>query len=342
MHFPGIFPRHGQSSTRRHLFQPKVWGTDLDNLDSDPSHFSSSCGASAVPRRTLGKTGEQVSILGLGGWHLGAIRDDQEAIHLVRHAIDQGVTFLDNAWEYHQGRSEELMGRALQEGYRDKVFLMTKHHGRDRQTAQQHLEDSLWPPRTEVIDLWQFHEGIYEADPGMIFAPGGSLEAAVAAKKSGQVRYLGFTGHKDPKIFLAMLAHGFPWDTVQMPVNVLDAHFRSFQKEILPILRRRGIGVIAMKTLAAGHLLEAGVVSLKEALEYVWSQPVDTIVSGMSSRDDLQTNLDLARAFTPMSPEAQAGLLARTRAVAAQGQYESYKTSQQHDGRFGRELHGVG
>lgn len=249
---------------------------------------------------------------------------------------------MDNAWEYHQGRSEELMGQALQEGYRQKVFLMTKHHGRYRQTAQKHLEDSLRRLQTEVIDLWQFHEVIYEADPGMIFAPGGSLEAAVAAKQSGKVRYLGFTGHKDPKIFAAMLEQDFPWDTVQMPVNVLDAHFRSFQQEILPRLRRRGIGVIGMKPLAAGHLLEAGVVSPKEALEYAWSQPVDTVVSGMSSIDDLQTNLALARAFTPMSPEAQANLLARTWAVAAQGQYEPYKTTRKHDGHFGRQLHGVG
>jgi predicted aldo/keto reductase-like oxidoreductase len=294
-----------------------------------------------IPRRTLGKTGEQVSNLGLGGWHLGTIRNDQEGIGFVRHAIDQGVTFMDNAWEYHRGRSEELMGRALQEGYREKVFLMTKHHGRDRQTAQQHLEDSLRRLRTEVIDLWQIHEVIYEADPKMILAPGGSLEAMVVAKQSGKVRFIGFTGHKDPKIFVAMLERDFPWDTVQMPVNVLDAHFRSFQREILPRLRQRDIGVIAMKPLAAGHLLEAGVVSPKEALEYAWSQPVDTVVSGMSSWDNLQTNLALARAFTPMSPEAQASLLARTRAVAAQGEFEPYKTGQQHDSHFGRQLYGI-
>lgn len=303
--------------------------------------MTSSPAPNAIPRRTLGKTGEPVSILGLGGWHLGSIQSDQEAIRLVRRAIDQGVTFLDNAWDYHQGRSEDLMGRALQEGYRGKVFLMTKNHGRDKQTALQHLEDSLRRLRTEVIDLWQFHEVIYDDDPEMILAPGGSLEAAEAARKSGKVRYIGFTGHKDPQIFLVMLAQDYPWDTVQMPVNVLDAHFRSFQQEILPLLRRRGIGVIAMKTLAAGQLLEAGLVSVQEALEYAWSQPIDTLVSGMSSRDDLETNLALARAFTPMSPEAQASLLARTRAVAAQGRYELYKTSQKHDGHFGRQLHGI-
>jgi predicted aldo/keto reductase-like oxidoreductase len=343
MNFLGSFPNRQQAQRHAAEFLKQVaWGTCVAGLS--PAILTQVSPASLegnLPRRTLGKTGEQVSILGLGGWHLGSISDDQNAIRLVRTAVDQGVTFMDNAWEYHRGRSEEIMGRALKDGYRQKVFLMTKHHGRDKQTALQHLEDSLRRLQTEVIDLWQFHEVIYEDDPQKIFAAGGGIEAAVAAKQAGKVRYIGFTGHKDPKIFLEMLQHDYPWDTVQMPVNVMDSHFRSFQKEILPVLRQRRIGVIAMKTLGGGHLLAAGVASPKEALEYVWSQPVDTIVCGMASHDTLQTNIALARAFTPMSAEAQENLLTRTRAAAAQGKYELYKTSREFDGWLWRQLRGI-
>ena len=296
--------------------------------------------AEGVPKRSLGNTGEKVSILGLGGWHIGSIEEDQAAVRLIRHAVDQGVTFMDNAWEYHHGRSEELMGRALKDGYRQRVFLMSKHHGRkDKKTAMQHLEASLKRLNTDVIDLWQFHEIIYDDDPEMIFSRNGAIEAAYEAQKAGKVRFIGFTGHKDPRLFLEMLSHDFPWDAVQMPVNILDAQFRSFQNEVLPKLRERNIGAIAMKTLGSGHLLKTGLVKPEECLKYAWSQPVATIVSGIDSMPVLEENIRLARRFSPMSESAQRQLLERTRSVALTGKYEPFKTSRQYDGWKGRELH---
>lgn len=294
-----------------------------------------------IPKRMLGKTGVSVPILGLGGYHVGTIRDERLAIRLVREAIDLGITFLDNAWEYHHGRSEEIMGNALQEGYRQKAFLMTKVHGRDKKSSLAQLDDSLRRLKTDVIDLWQFHEVVYEDDPNLIFAKDGGIEAAYEAKKSGKVRFVGFTGHKDPKIHLDMLSKGFDWDTVQMPVNVLDAHFRSFQKSVLPVLLKRNIGVIAMKTLADGHLLRAGVVTPKEALSYVWSQPVSTIVSGMDSLELVRNQARLARNFVPLSPEQQAKLLQGTAQAAKDGAFEPFKTSNVYDGWKGREIHGI-
>ena len=294
-----------------------------------------------VPRRRLGKTGELVSILGVGGWHLGSIRQDREAIDLVRRAVDLGATFMDNAWEYHRGRSEELMGRALADGYRQKVFLMSKHHGRDKETGLRHLEDSLRRLKTEVIDLWQFHEVIYEDDPDRIFGPNGGIEAAVLAQKQGKVKYIGFTGHKDPAIFKRMLAHDFAWDAVQMPVNVLDAHFRSFQQEILPVLVERDIGAIAMKSLASGHLLRTDAVTPAEAMAYTWSQPISTLVSGMTSVGELRTNALLASDFKPLSAQEQERLLARTEEIARTGRYEPFKTGRGFDGAVGRRQHGL-
>lgn len=294
-----------------------------------------------VPTRPLGKTGVQVSMLGVGGHHIGQIGDDQESVDFMRRAIDMGVTFLDNAWEYHNGRSEELMGRALADGYREKVFLMTKHHGRDRATAMQHLEDSLRRLKTDVIDLWQFHEVVYDADPDMIFAAGGGIEAAEQAKQEGKVRFIGFTGHKDPAIFEKMLSHDYAWDTVQMPINVFDAHFKSFRNTIVPVLEKRGIGVIAMKTTASGFVLQANAASVEECLNYAWSQPVATVVSGMKTIEHLDANVALARAFSPMSQEAMAALLARTKEAAMTGTYEPFKTTRAFDGPIGRKLHGV-
>ena len=296
---------------------------------------------SELPTRVLGRTGEKVSILALGGHHVGQVQDDREAIRLVRTAIDMGVTFMDNAWEYHQGRSEALMGEALHDGYRERVFLMTKHHGRDKRTALRHLEESLRRLDTDRIDLWQFHEIIYEDDPAMIFAPGGGIEAAELAKKHGKVRYIGFTGHKDPAVFRSMLAQDYPWDTVQMPVNVLDAHFRSFQKEILPILVERDIGPIAMKSMGGGHVLESGVVKPGQALRYAWSQPVATVVCGMTSIDQLEQNIQAAREFVPLSKQEELELLERAKPVARDGKFEPFKTSDQFDGVFGKHLHGL-
>lgn len=280
-------------------------------------------------------------MLGLGGHHAGRSRDQNVGISLVRRAIDMGVTFLDNAWEYHDGRSEEIMGKALQDGYRNKAFLMTKHHGRDKKTAMQHLEDSLRRLKTDVIDLWQFHEIVYDDDPEMIFAPGGGIEAADLAKKQGKVRFIGFTGHRSPLHHLKMLAYDYPWDAVQMPMNIFDAHHKSFQKHVLPILVKRKIGVIAMKTMASGYVLRSQTATPEEALKYVWSQPVSTIVSGMESEQLLEANVALARAFEPMNPEAQAELLAKTKAAALTGDFEPFKTAPNYDGPIGRKLHGV-
>lgn len=308
---------------------------------SIPSRASTATSTS-MPTRTLGKTGSKVSILGLGGHHIGTIEDDQQAVRFIRQAIDRGVTFLDNAWEYHRGRSEELMGHALRDGYRKKVFLMTKHHGRrDKKTALKHLEDSLRRLKTDVIDLWQFHEVIYSDDPAMIFSKGGAIEAAEEAKKAGKVRYIGFTGHKDPAIHLDMLNHDYEWDAVQMPVNVLDPHFKSFQKNVLPVLIKRNIGVIAMKTLGFGHILDADVVTPEEALTYVWSLPVSTIVSGMASMKVLSSNIETACAFQAMDDDQQKRLLARTRDKALKGNYEPFKTTRMFDASYGRKLHGI-
>ncbi len=294
-----------------------------------------------MPTRVLGRTGRNISILGLGGHHIGQVQDDREAIRLIRTAIDMGITFMDNAWEYHQGRSEMLMGKALQDGYRDRVFLMTKHHGRDKKTAMQHLEDSLRRLNTDVIDLWQFHEIIYEADPDMIFAHGGGIEAAEQAKEQGKVRHVGFTGHKDPAIFRKMLSHDYPWDSVQMPVNVLDAHFMSFQKNILPILLARNIGPIAMKSMGGGHILESGAVGPRQALRYAWSQPVATVVCGMTSRDQLEQNVEAAMDFKPLSKQEEAELLEKARPAARDGAFELFKTTTQFDGIVGKQLHGL-
>ncbi len=294
-----------------------------------------------MPTRVLGRTGRNISILGLGGHHVGQVQDDREAIRLVRTAIDMGITFMDNAWEYHQGRSEVLMGKALQDGYRGRVFLMTKHHGRDKKTAMQHLEDSLRRLKTDVIDLWQFHEIIYEDDPDMIFAPGGGIEAAEQARQQGKVRHIGFTGHKDPAIFRKMLSHDYPWDSVQMPVNVLDAHFRSFQKEILPILLERNIGPIAMKSMGGGHVLESGVVGPRQALRYAWSQPVATVVCGMTNREQLEQNVDAALNFKPLSKQEEAELLEKAKPAARDGAFEPFKTTSQFDGAIGKQLYGL-
>jgi predicted aldo/keto reductase-like oxidoreductase len=327
-----------QLSTRRGFIKKAAYG--LCALNTAGRALAGS-GQAEIPTRSLGGTGVNVSILGLGGYHIGTIRDDDRSIRLIRKAIDRGVTFMDNAWEYHNGRSEELMGKALSDGYRDKAFLMTKHHGRDKKTAMEHLEDNLRRLRTDVIDLWQFHEVVYDKDPEMIFAPSGGIEAAELAKKQGKVRFVGFTGHRDPVIHLKMLAYGYPWDAVQMPMNVFDPHFKSFQKNVLPILVRRNIGVIAMKTLASGYVLRANVVTPKQALGYVWSQPVSTIVSGIDTEQFLEVNASTAQAFRPMSQTEQAKVLGKTLEAASTGKFEPFKTPPNFDGPIGRKLHGL-
>jgi uncharacterized protein len=299
-------------------------------------------GADQIPRKPLGRTGEQISIIGLGGYHLGTLRSLDDAVRIVQEAVDAGVTFFDNAWEYNDHRSEEWMGRALQ-GRRDKVFLMTKvcTHGRDKKVAMQQLEESLQRLRTDHLDLWQIHEVIYENDPDLHFAKGGVIEALDEAKKQGKVRFVGFTGHKSPAIHLKMLAHNYPFDTVQMPLNCFDGTYRSFEQQVLPELERRGIAALGMKSLGGdGQPILHGVVGAEEALRYAMSLPVATTISGIDSLAVLRQNLAIARGFKPMTPEEMQALHQRCAFFAGDGHLELYKSTKKYDGGVGREQHG--
>ena len=299
-------------------------------------------GAAQIPRRPLGKTGEQVSIIGLGGYHLGTLESRDLAVRLVQEAVDAGVTFLDNAWEYNDHRSEEWMGLGLQ-GRRNQVFLMSKvcTHGRDKNVALQQLEESLKRLGTDHLDLWQIHEVIYENDPELHFAKGGVVEALDEAKKQGKVRFVGFTGHKSPAIHLKMLAHDYPFDTVQMPLNCFDATYRSFEQQVLPELQRRGIAALGMKSLGGdGQPIQYGVVRAEEALRYAMSLPVATTICGIDSLDVLYQNVGIARGFKPMSPEEMQALRDRCGPSSGDGHLELFKTTKKYDGRVGREQHG--
>src|ERR1700675_328980 len=270
-------------------------------------------GADEIPRRPLGKTGEQVSIIGVGGYHLGTVQSSDLAVRLVHEAVDAGVTFFDNAWEYNDHRSEEWMGLGLQ-GRRDKVFLMSKvcTHGRDKKVAMQQLEESLKRLGTDHLDLWQIHEVIYENDPDLHFAKGGVVEALDEAKKQGKVRFVGFTGHKSPAIHLKMLAHDYPFDTVQMPLNCFDGTYRSFEQQVLPELERRGIAALGMKSLGGdGQPILHGVVTAEEALRYAMSLPVATTISGIDSLAVLRQNVAIGRGFTPMTAKEMEALAKR-------------------------------
>ena len=295
-----------------------------------------------IPRRPLGPGGELVSALGLGGYHLGKIKSQQEAIRIVHAAIDGGITFMDNAWEYHDGRSEEVMGKALA-GRRDQVFLMTKlcTHGRGKREAMRQLEQSLQRLKTDVLDLWQIHECAYYNDPERHFAPNGAVEALAQAKRQGKVRYVGFTGHKDPAIHLEMLSHNFPFDTCQMPLNCFDASFRSFERRVLPELQRQGIAAIGMKTLGGdGRMVEMKAVRVADALRYAMSLPVVTTISGIDSMQVLKQNLQIASTFRRLSSREMDALRAHVRESADDGRFELYKTSAMHEGKIGREQHG--
>ena len=295
-----------------------------------------------IPLRPLGRTGERVSILGLGGYHLGTLATVDDAVRLVHEAIDAGVRFYDNAWEYHDGRSEEWLGRAL-EGRRDRVFLMTKvcTHGRDRNIALQQLEESLRRLRTDHLDLWQVHEVIYENDPELHFAKGGVIEALDQAKKDGKVRFVGFTGHKSPSIHLKMLAHDYAFDTVQMPLNCFDATYRSFEQQVLPELQRRGIAALGMKSLGgSGEMVKKKAISAADALRYAMSLTVATTVSGIDSMKVLKQNLAIADNFTPLTKGQMEQIRHRVAALAADGRFERYKTTAEHDADEGRAQHG--
>ncbi|MBZ2185054.1 MAG: aldo/keto reductase [Bryobacter sp.] len=294
-----------------------------------------------IPTRPLGKTGVQVSILGLGGHHQARPKDEKDSFHLVHAAIDNGITFMDNAWDYHDGRAEEVMGKALaMDGYRKKAFLMTKVCDRDYAGAMKHLEDSLRRLRTDVIDLWQFHECNYYNDPEYIVEKGG-LKAAIEAKKQGKVRFIGFTGHKHPRIHRKMLALNFPWDSCQMPNNPMDYRFESFRHEVMPECARKGVGVIGMKGCGGdGRMLRDGVVTVEECYNYFLSQPVSTQVVGLANMDDLNRALKIAREFKPMTPAALQTLSTRLKDVAGDGRYEHFKTTQRYDAGYHRKQHG--
>lgn len=295
-----------------------------------------------IPNKTLGRTGETVSCLGFGGYHLGTIADDSEAIQLCQRSIDSGITFMDNAWEYHDGRSEELMGKALV-GRRDQVFLMTKvcTHGRDKYEAMRQLEDSLRRLNTDYLDLWQIHEVVYHNDPELHFAPDGVLEAMEQAKRDGKIRFTGFTGHKGPEIHLKMLAYEYPFDTCQMPLNIMDGTFISFEQKVLPELIKQGIAALGMKTFAGnGKMIREGVYTAEEGLRYAMSLPVATTITGILNEADLQQNLKIASEFIPMSNDEMEALRSRVAKAVADGRYELYKVTAKHDGPVGREQHG--
>jgi aryl-alcohol dehydrogenase-like predicted oxidoreductase len=295
-----------------------------------------------MPQRDFGTTGARVSIIGVGGHALGQLKSEDDAIRMVHEALDAGVNFMDNAWEYHQGKSEEWMGKALQ-GRRDGAFLMTKvcTHGRDKKVAMQQLEESLRRLRTDHLDLWQIHEVVYENSPELNFRKGGAVEALEEAKKQGKTRFVGFTGHKDPSIHLKMLSYGFPFDACQLPLNCFDATFRSFEQRVLPELRRQNIAPIGMKSICGtGNPVKQGIVKAEEALRYAMSLPVATTVSGMNAFEVFRENLNTARHFKPMSPEEMQALRERVATVAADGRFELFKTSLNFDGEVGREQHG--
>ena len=297
-----------------------------------------------VPTRPLGRTNVHVSIIGLGGWHIGVVEDDAEAIRIMHAAIDEGVTFFDNAWDYNDGRSEELMGRALaQDGKRDKVFLMTKNCERDYAGSMSNLEDSLRRLQTDHVDLWQFHEMVYDNDPDWVMEKGG-LRAALEAQQQGKVRFIGFTGHKDPLIHLKMLRKPHDWDTSQMPVNCMDAHYRSFLHQVVPVCLEKNVGVIGMKGLGGGmpegrFLSHAGLTA-EECYRFSLSQPVAVQVMGINSEAQLRADVELARSFTPMSADDQMRLLERVADEAGDGRHELFKSAKEFDGPHHRKQHG--
>ncbi|MBC7969701.1 MAG: aldo/keto reductase [Verrucomicrobia bacterium] len=285
--------------------------------------------------RTLGRTGEKVSVIGLGGYHIGKIEQESESIKLIRSAIDRGINFMDNSWDYHDGRSHRWMGAALKNGYRQKVFLMTKIDGRTKAAAMQQIDESLKDLQVDQLDLVQHHEILRFEDPDRVFGVGGAMEAVVEAKKAGKLRYIGFTGHKNPQIHLQMLEiaaqNGFRFDTVQMPLNAMDAHFRSFEKQVLPVLVKNQMGVLGMKALGDSYLLRSNTVSAIECLHYAMNLPTSVVITGIDSMRLLDQAFEAIRTFQPMNQAQVTALLARTREAAAKGQYERYKTTTQND-----------
>ena len=292
---------------------------------------------SGMPKRTLGRTGVEVSLIGLGGWHLGFdYIGEQLCTRLIRTAIDNGINFMDNCWDYNDGASELRMGKALRDGYRERVFLMTKIDGRTKEAAAKQLDESLQRMQTDHIDLVQHHEILRYEDPHRIFDEQGANAALIEARDAGKISFIGFTGHKDPRIHLYMLEvskeNGFQFDTVQMPLNVMDAHYRSFEKLVLPELVKENIGVLAMKTLANGTILESKTVNAIECLQYAMNLPTSVVITGCESMENLEQALTAARTFKPMTVDEVRNLLSRTAQPASRGEYELFKTTSIYDG----------
>ena len=327
-------------TTRRDFLEAGLAGTAALGVLAGAAAGHQPPAGAGVPTRPLGRTGVSVSILALGGWHIGAVKDQAEAVRIMHAAIDEGLTFFDNAWDYHDGGSEEVMGKALARGgKRDKVFLMTQNCGRDAKTTRQHLEDSLRRLRTDHLDLWQFHEINYDNDPDWIVERG-ALAEALKAQKEGKVRFLGFTGHKDPHIHQKMLpVHA--WDTVQMPINVCDHFYRSFAQQVIPEAVKQGIAPIGMKTLGGGQgqLVQKNVCTAEEAIRFALSRPVAAVVSGIDSMDVLKRNVAIARNYKPFDPGELQALLAKVKPEAGDGRHERFKSTQVFDGPYHRKQH---
>lgn len=301
------------------------------------SEHAYAAGSQQIPYRTLGRTGAKTSLVGLGGYHIGVgSLSDEQAIHIVRTALDSGVNFLDNCWDYNNGVSEIRMGKALQDGYRSKAFLMTKVDGRTRQSAQRQVEESLRRLQTDHLDLIQIHEVIRMTDPERVFAPGGSLEYLEQARKEGKVRFIGFTGHKSPEIHLHMIEvarqHHYTFDTVQMPLNIMDAHFDSFARKVVPVASKLNMGILGMKPMGFGIILKSNAVTPVECLQYAMNLPITTVITGCDSMEILQQALNTARNFRPLSHRQLEAMLNKTENVGQAGKFELYKTSQQFDG----------
>jgi predicted aldo/keto reductase-like oxidoreductase len=327
----------GLTMTATHIYGQEA--PARDQVPVDPAHLPAplpSTRKGDMLYRPLGRTKEQVSLIGLGGFHIGQQKDEKESLQIIRSAIDRGITFLDNCWDYHDGGSEIRMGKALRDGYRAKVFLMTKFDGRTKESATKQLDESLARLQTDRVDLWQFHENIRMEDPDQFFAKGGAVEAVLEAKKAGKVRYVGFTGHKDPLVHLRMLElaekNKFPFDTVQMPLNVMDAHFRSFAHQVLPALLKQEIGVLGMKPLGSGDILKSGVVKPIECLHYAMSLPTSVVITGIDSMKILDQAMEAVRTFQPLTRDQLTALLSRTKSIAATGEYEKFKTTIRFDG----------
>jgi aryl-alcohol dehydrogenase-like predicted oxidoreductase len=291
-----------------------------------------------IPYRTLGRSGEKVSLIGLGGYHLGNQADPQDSIRIIRTGLDEGVNFLDNCWDYNGGESELRMGNALRDGYRQKAFLMSKIDGRTKAAAASQINESLRRLQTDRIDLLQFHEVIRDTDPDRIFADGGGMEAVLEAQKAGKIRFIGFTGHKSPDIHLKMLStaakHSFTFDAVQMPLNVMDAHFNSFEKKVLPVLLKSDIGVLGMKPMGDHVILESKTATAVECLHYAMNLPTSVVITGCDSLPILQQALQAARSYKAMDSSQVASLLAKTAKAADAGHFELYKTSHRFDGTY--------